>query len=134
MTDSSNNVIDLGAFRKRRKAKADIKITPTMERFIEAYHEAGPEATDMFDKAMMLFKAYGFETDDFDHRDVVLLREALFSIILRYREQHHPLHTFVEDFDKYFNKLEYFLDTEWVKADFEEFDDEQPDPNEDEPA
>jgi len=134
MTDSSNNVVDLGTFRKKRKAKAGIKMTPLMEGFIEAYHEAGPEATFMFERAMLLFKAYGFETDDFEHKDMVLLREALFSIILRYREQHHPLHTFVEDFDKYFNKLEYFLDTEWVKADFEEFDDEQPDPNEDEPA
>lgn len=130
MTNSSNNVIDLGTFRKKKKAKAGIKITPLLEGFIEAYHEAGPEATYMFDRAMRLFKAYGFETDDFEHKDVLLLREAIFSIILRYREQHHPLHSFVDDFDKYFNKLEYFLDTEWANADMED----QPDPDEDEPA
>ena len=41
----------------------------------------------------------------------------MFSIILRYREEHHPLHSFVDDFDKYFNKIEYYLDTEWSDAD-----------------
>jgi hypothetical protein len=81
----------------------------------------------------MLLRAYGFETEDFDRKDVLLLREAIFSIILRYREEHHPLHSFVDEFDKYFNRLEFFLDSEWVKADFESFDDEL-DPNEEEPT
>ena len=79
----------------------------------------------MFNKSMMLLRAYGFETEDFDRKDVLLLREAIFSIILRYREAHHPLHTFVEDFDKYFNRLEFFLDSEWQHAD-EDPDDEGP--------
>lgn len=124
MTDSSNNVIDLGEFRKRKTAPK-FKKTKQLEEFVEAYHEAGPEAMDMFNKAMMLFRAYGFETEDFRREDVLLLREALFSIILRYREAHHPLHSFVDDFDKYFNKLEYYLDSEWLAAD-EDPDDEGP--------
>jgi hypothetical protein len=110
-----------------------MKRTRHLESFVEAYHEAGPEATDVFNKTMMLLRAYGFETEDFDRKDVLLLREAIFSIILRYREEHHPLHSFVDEFDKYFNRLEFFLDSEWVKADFESFDDEL-DPNEEEPT
>lgn len=94
-----------------------------LEQFVEAHHEAGPEATDMYDKALMLFKAYGFETEDFSHKDLLLLREALFSIILRYRGASHPLHTFVEEFDKYFNRIEYFLDSEWQNADIDPDDD-----------
>jgi hypothetical protein len=100
-----------------------MKRTRHLESFVEGYHEAGPEATDVFNKTMMLLRAYGFETEDFDRKDVLLLREAIFSIILRYREQHHPLHMFVEDFDKYFNKLEYFLDSEWHNADEDDHDD-----------
>lgn len=115
MTDSNNNVVDLNAFRRKKEGP---KIIPgaALKKFVEAYHEAGPEATDMYRKAIMLFKAYGFDTDDFDHKDLLLLREALFSIILRYREHDHPLHTFAEEFDKYFNKLEYHLDSEWQSA------------------
>jgi hypothetical protein len=110
---------------RQKKHGPKMKRTKYLESFVEAYHEAGPEATDMFNKAMMLFKAYGFETNDFDQKDVLLLREALFSIILRYRDAHHPLHTFAEGFDKYFNKLEYFLDSEWESSD-EDPDDEGP--------
>lgn len=124
--DSSNNdnVVSMAEFRQK-KMEPKIKRTKHLESFVEGYHEAGPEATDVFNKTMMLLRAYGFETGDFDRRDVMLLREAVFSIILRYREQHHPLHTFVDDFDKYFNKLEYFLDSEWHNAD-EDPDDEGP--------
>jgi len=125
MTDSSNNVVSLEDFRKKKEAPKG-KPSQQLLNFVEAYHEAGPEATDMFNKAMMLFKAYGFDTEDFDQKDILLLREALFSIILRYREAHHPLHSFTEDFDKYFNKLEYYLDSEWLEAD-ESSDDEGPD-------
>lgn len=125
MDQTSNNVIDLDAFRKSKSAPR-VKKTAQLERFIEAYHEAGPEATDMFNKAMMLFKAYGFDTDDFDQKDVLLLREALFSIILRYRDEHHPLQSFAGEFDKYFNRLEYYLDSEWQDADdSDSSDDEQ---------
>lgn len=124
MTDSNDNVVDLDAFRKKKNAPK-IEHGKRLQQFVEAYHEAGPEATDMFRKAMMLFKAYGFDTDDFDQRDVVLLREALFSIILRYREHDHPLHTFAEEFDKYFNKLEYHLDSEWQSAENDPNDDGQ---------
>ena len=116
MTESSNNVVSLEDFKKKKEAPKG-KPSVQLQRFVEAYHEAGPEAIDMFNKAMMLFKAYGFETEDFQQKDVLLLREALFSIILRYREEHHPLHSFVDDFDKYFNRIEYYLDTEWSQAD-----------------
>lgn len=116
MESSNNNIVSLAEFRQKKQGPK-LKKTKQLEEFVESYHEAGPEATDMFNKAMMLFKAYGFETDDFNKKDILLLREALFSIILRYRDAHHPLHTFVEDFDKYFNKLEFFLDTEWHNAD-----------------
>lgn len=116
MMESSNNVVSLEDFKKKKEAPRG-KPSAQLRQFVEAYHEAGPEATDMFNKAMMLYKAYGFDTDYFDQRDVLLLREALFSIILRYRDAHHPLHTFADEFDKYFNRLEYFLDTEWSQAD-----------------
>jgi len=124
-SSNNDNVVSLAEFRQK-KMEPKMKRTRHLESFVEGYHEAGPEAMDTFNKTMMLLRAYGFETDDFDRRDVLLLREAVFSIILRYREQHHPLHTFVDDFDKYFNKLEYFLDTEWHTAD-ENPDDEGPD-------
>jgi len=129
---SSNNVIDLDEFRKR-KQQALPKPSAQLAQFVEAYHEAGPEALDVFTKSVRLLKAYGFDVEEFDQRDVLLLREAIFSIVLRYREEHHPLHSFVDEFDKYFNRLEFFLDSEWVKADFESFDDEL-DPNEEEPT
>ena len=122
---NNDNVVSVAEFR-RKKQEPKLKKTKDLELFVEGYHEAGPEAMAMFERAMMLFRAYGFETEDFRREDVLLLREAFFSIILRYRETHHPLHTFVEDFDKYFNRLEYFLDTEWQNAD-EDPDDEGPD-------
>lgn len=127
MTDSNDNVVDLDAFRKKKNApKFKLGKNQALEEFVEAYHEAGPEAIDIFNKAIMLFRAYGFETDDLDQRDVLLLREALFSIILRYREQHHPLHAFAEHFDKYFNSLEYYLDTDWSRADIDDPEDDRP--------
>ena len=123
-SSNNDNVVSMAEFRQK-KMGTKLKRTKHLESFVEGYHEAGPEATDVFNKTMMLLRAYGFETEDFDRRDVLLLREAVFSIILRYREQHHPLHSFVDDFDKYFNKLEYFLDTEWQDSD-EDPDDEGP--------
>jgi hypothetical protein len=123
--ESSNNVVDLEEFRKRKKESLP-KPSAQLTRFVEAYHDAEPEALDVYTKSIRLLRAYGFEVEDFNKKDVLLLREALFSIILRYREEHHPLHSFVEDFDKYFNKLEYYLDTEWSNA-------EHLDPNEEEP-
>jgi hypothetical protein len=131
-SSNNDNVVSLAEFRQK-KMEPKMKRTRHLESFVEGYHEAGPEATDVFNKTMMLLRAYGFETEDFDRKDVLLLREAIFSIILRYREEHHPLHSFVDEFDKYFNRLEFFLDSEWVKADFESFDDEL-DPNEEEPT
>ena len=125
MTTSNNdNVVSMAEFRLKKQGPKQ-KMTKHLESFVEGYHEAGPEAMDVFNKSMMLLRAYGFETEDFDRKDVLLLREAVFSIILRYREQHHPLHTFVEDFDKYFSRLEFFLDSEWQHAD-EDPDDEGP--------
>jgi hypothetical protein len=121
-SSNNDNVVSLAEFRQK-KMEPKMKRTRHLESFVEGYHEAGPEATDVFNKTMMLLRAYGFETEDFDRKDVLLLREAIFSIILRYREQHHPLHMFVEDFDKYFNKLEYFLDSEWHNADEDDHDD-----------
>jgi hypothetical protein len=121
---SSNNVIDLLEFRKRKEQELP-KASAELAGFVEAYHEAGPEATDVFTKSIRLLKAYGFDVEDFDDRDVLLLREAIFSIILRYREEHHPLHSFADEFDKYFNRLEYFLDTEW--SDSDELGDEEDD-------
>lgn len=118
MTDSTDNILDLNAFRKKKNAaKPRREMSEMLEQFVEAHHEAGPEATDMYDKALMLFKAYGFETDDFTHQDLLLLRESLFSIIIRYRGGVHPLHSFADEFDKYFNRIEYFLDSEWQSAD-----------------
>jgi hypothetical protein len=114
----------MAEFRLKKQVPKQ-KMTKHLESFVEHYHEAGPEAMDVFNKSMMLLRAYGFETEDFDRRDVLLLREAIFSIILRYREAHHPLHTFVDDFDKYFSRIEYFLDSEWQHAD-EDPDDEGP--------
>lgn len=126
MTNSTDNIVDLEAFRKKKNApKVGKQMSERLEHFVEAHHEAGPEATDMYEKALMLFKAYGFETEDFTHQDLLVLREALFSIILRYRGQDHPLHTFAEEFDKYFNRIEYFLDSEWQNADVDP-DDEGP--------
>ena len=121
-SSNNDNVVSMAEFRQK-KMEPKLKRTKHLESFVEGYHEAGPEAMDTFNKTMMLLRAYGFETEDFDRKDVLLLREAIFSIILRYREQHHPLHTFVEDFDKYFNKLEYFLDSEWHNADEDDHDD-----------
>lgn len=124
MSSSNNdNVVSMAEFRLK---KMEPKRTKYLESFVEGYHEAGPESIDVFNKTIMLLRAYGFETEGFDRRDLLLLREAIFSIILRYREQHHPLHTFVGEFDKYFNKLEYFLDTDWHNAD-EDPNDEGPD-------
>ena len=123
-SSNNDNVVSMAEFRSKKRGPKQ-KMTKHLESFVEHYHEAGPEAMDVFNKSMMLLRAYGFETEDFDRKDVVLLREAIFSIILRYREAHHPLHTFVEDFDKYFSRIEYFLDTEWQNAD-EDPDDEGP--------
>lgn len=123
-SSNNDNVVSMAEFREKKRGPK-MKKSKHLESFIEHYHEAGPEATDVFIKSMMLLKAYGFETQDFERKDVLLLREAIFSIILRYREAHHPLHSFVEDFDKYFSKLEYFLDSEWQNAD-EDPDDEGP--------
>ena len=115
-SSNNDNVVSMAEFRLKKQVPKQ-KMTKHLESFVEHYHEAGPEAMDVFNKSMMLLRAYGFETEDFDRRDVLLLREAIFSIILRYREAHHPLHTFVDDFDKYFSRIEYFLDSEWQHAD-----------------
>lgn len=123
-SSNNDNVVSMAEFRLKKQVPKQ-KMTKHLESFVEHYHEAGPEAMDVFNKSMMLLRAYGFETEDFDRRDVLLLREAIFSIILRYREAHHPLHTFVDDFDKYFSRIEYFLDSEWQHAD-EDPDDEGP--------
>lgn len=130
---SSNNIIDFVSFRKKREEENDPdNLLPRLEQFIEAYHEAGPEATDMFNRSLMLFKAYGFDVEEISPKDLLLLRETMFSIILRYREQHHPLHTFAEEFDKYFSGLEYFLESSWVEID-DDLDCDQLDTDEDEP-
>lgn len=123
-SSNNDNVVSMAEFRLKKQVPKQ-KMTKHLESFVEHYHEAGPEAMDVFNKSMMLLRAYGFETEDFDRKDVLLLREAIFSIILRYREAHHPLHTFVDDFDKYFSRIEYFLDSEWQHAD-EDPDDEGP--------
>ena len=124
---TSNNVIDINSFRKKKSEKADVKMTGAMERFIEAYNEAGPEATHMFNEAIRLFEAYGFEVEDFTHTDILLLRETFFSIILRYRQHYHPLHGFIKDFDKYFDTLEQYMDLWWVDVE------ETTDPDNDKP-
>lgn len=126
-SSNNNNVVSLAEFR-RRKEDPELKKSRWLDEFVESYHEAGPEAMDMFNNAMVMFRAHGFETDDFEHRDILLLREVLFSIILRYRGTHHPLHTFADEFDKYFNKLEYHLDTEWDELSNSDSDNEGPKP------
>lgn len=125
MTNSNDdNVIDMAEFR-RRKEDPSLKKTKGLDRFIQAYHEAGPETMFMFEEIIGMLDEYGFEPEGFDRRDVLLLREALFSLIIRYRGETHPLHSMAEEFDKYFSRLEYFLDTEWQNAD-EDPDDEGP--------
>jgi hypothetical protein len=114
----------MAEFRQRKNAPK-LEQSANLRGFVEAYHEAGPETLSIFNEAMHLLEAYGFDPEGFDRRDVLLLREALFSIIIRYRGEFHPLHTMADEFDKYFNKLEFFLDTEWQNAD-EDPDDEGP--------
>jgi hypothetical protein len=111
---TSNNVIDLSAQRLvRQKAHTEeLRSASKMETFLEGYCEASYEAMHIFNSTINSLKSEGFDDSYFDISDVKLLRETLFCIIMRYREQYHPLHSYSPEFDKYFSEIEKYLDEE----------------------
>jgi len=105
MTDS--NVIDsTSLFTKKREereqAKVEINETERIEKMVEGmqavYDYATPAVESAITHLIQQLQLAGYKAADFTYEDYLLMRESMFSMVMRSRDLFHPLqvisHTF----------------------------------------
>ena len=102
-----NNVIDSSSlFQKKREAHEQTKIEETdqdkiqkiADGMMEVYENCTPAVESAITNLVQQLQIAGYKASDFTYEDYILMRETMFSMVMRSRDLFHPLqlvsHTF----------------------------------------
>lgn len=108
-TENEEKVVDLNAYRTRRRT-----MTPghdKVEQFITEHAQADLEVLTILSAIHRQLFDLQIDPNTMSESDITLLREAIYSVLMSTRGQHHPLQHFAKDFHKYFRVIDEYLDS-----------------------
>lgn len=100
-----NNVIDsTDRFAKKREEAIDKtdeqKIREIVDNMQEVYEYCAPAVEASIELLVSGLLKAGYKPSDFSYEDYMLMRESMFSMIMRSRDLFHPLQTVAHTFEQ----------------------------------
>ena len=99
---NTNNVID--SAERFKRSSADQKIREMTEEMTSAYEYCTPAVEAAIELLVTGLIKVGYNQTDFTYEDYVLMRESMFSMIMRSRGLFHPLQVVAHSFDSLVNE------------------------------
>lgn len=101
----TSNVIDSAdRFTKKREEAINKTDQERIQEMVDSITEVYEYCTPAVEAAIKLLITglleAGYKPSDFSHEDYILMRESMFSMVMRSRDMFHPLQTVAHTFEK----------------------------------